>query len=603
MIPILYSSGSLTEGTVPQHNGVGPLTDCISCKVTEERNGSYELVMEYHQAGVHSLYIEPNAFIKAKPNPTDPAQLFRIYKVGKAMNGKFTVYAQHISYDLSGKLISPASAASLSAAIALLNTKAGNFTISTNKSSNAGFKVNVPSSVRSWFGGKQGSLLDIYGGEWYFNNYTAELKSSRGADNGVQIRYAKNLTELSQEISMENLCTGILPYYVDEDGNVIENITFPTGLHLDVPRDIAIDFSQDVVPDSDIHILTQLGILMSYYAQNHLLTSVFSSLTLDFVQLETYEDLISLCDTVHVYFQALGVDVAAKVVKTEWNVLLDRYEHITLGNIRSSIADTFAAVQKTANNAVQRDLMDNSIKKGTGNFGGYVVLHDGDGDGFPDELLVMDAATVDTATIVWRWNKNGLGFSTTGYSGTYFKAITLDGKLIATDELTLSDGSNNQVVIYYAANGGRVRVNTSNGDEVALLYANTTSGGTLRLSDTDENITISESGSTGNITCVSLTQTSSRKVKKSIQPIKDARKILKLEAVQFDYKDIARGKDKRGFIAEDVIEVLPNLVTKETEETPATLDYIQMIPYLQAVIKEQDERIKALEEKISQIGG
>ena len=138
---------------------------------------------------------------------------------------------------------------------------------------------------------------------------------------------------------------------------------------------------------------------------------------------------------------------------------------------------------------------------------------------------------------------------------------------------------------------------------VGYLDANGAGGGTLALKNSSGTVTITCSGDTGNITCVSLTQTSSRKVKKNIKPIKDARKILELEAVQFDYKNEAQGKDKRGFIAEDVEQVLPNLVTKETAETPATLDYMQMIPYLQAVIKEQDERIKALEEKISQIGG
>lgn len=105
----------------------------------------------------------------------------------------------------------------------------------------------------------------------------------------------------------------------------------------------------------------------------------------------------------------------------------------------------------------------------------------------------------------------------------------------------------------------------------------------------------------GSIVCVSLTQTSSRKVKKNIKPIEDAEKILELQAVSFDYIDEDLGTDKRGFIAEDVAEVLPNLVTPETEEHNATLDYMEMIPYLQAVIKKQEERITALEKKIESL--
>lgn len=78
----------------------------------------------------------------------------------------------------------------------------------------------------------------------------------------------------------------------------------------------------------------------------------------------------------------------------------------------------------------------------------------------------------------------------------------------------------------------------------------------------------------------------------------DFKKILELDAVSFDFKNKNRGTDKRGFIAEDVAKVLPNLVTPETEKIPASLDYVGMIPYLQAVIKDQEKRIQALENKL-----
>jgi hypothetical protein len=152
-----------------------------------------------------------------------------------------------------------------------------------------------------------------------------------------------------------------------------------------------------------------------------------------------------------------------------------------------------------------------------------------------------------------------------------------------------------------ASDGGYISVGSNTLTTVGYLCANSAGGGTMALKNASNTVTITCSGDTGNITCVSLTQTSSRKVKKNIKPIKDAKKILDLEAVQFDYKEAAQGKNKRGFIAEDVAEVLPNLVTEETEDTPATLDYMQMIPYLQAVIKDQEARIKALEDKLKNL--
>ena len=100
-----------------------------------------------------------------------------------------------------------------------------------------------------------------------------------------------------------------------------------------------------------------------------------------------------------------------------------------------------------------------------------------------------------------------------------------------------------------------------------------------------------------------MTQTSSRKVKENIKPLtaEEAYKILELVAVTFDFIEKAQGEDKRGFIAEDVAEIIPELVTPETEKTNAALDYIQMIPYLQTVIKDQEQRIKELESKLEDL--
>lgn len=713
MTPILYSS--ITEGTVPSHYGVGALTDCLSCEVTEERNGSYELTMTYAAEGIHASDIEPNKFIKAKPNLTDDPQLFRIYKVGKTINGTFTVYAQHISYDLSGKLITSGTATSCATACTLLKAQAGNFNITTDKTISKAFVITEPSSVRSWFGGKEGSILDIYGpGEWKYDNYTASFKTNRGQDRGVQIRYGKNLTELSQELDMSNLCTGVVPYYIDQDGNKTVGTKVTTGLVLDVSRDIAVDFSQSVNPDSATPITTQLATLANSYVNNNNLTTILNSITLSFVQLSTLQERVDLCDTVHIYFEALGISASAKCIATTWDVLEERYTSTTFGEARTSIVDTIATTQKEASEAINKSYMDIAIQHATelitGNLGGYCIIHDSNNDGTPDEILIMNTADINTATKVWRWNKNGLGYSSNGYAGPYGLAMTADGAIVADyittgtlnaglikagiledfqgnssinmttgeaklndmkakNTFTLIDSSNNTraYIGYSGAQGTIIRAVNSNGDAVATLdaqsdgkgllaiynsdgdqvgtissdvskngrfYLNNFAGiqmiilesttygsaltlknhsgttnvniftgasgdGTVNVCDSSGSWTTNIAGESGVITCVAVQQTSSRKVKKNIKPIKDARKILELEAVQFDYKDANRGKNKRGFIAEDVATVLPNLVSPETEEKPATLDYIQMIPYLQEIIKEQDRRIKALEDKLN----
>lgn len=735
MIPILYAT--LTEGTVPSHYGVGALTDCLACTVTEERNGQYELTLEYPSSGIHAEDIQPNSFIKAKPNFTDAPQLFRIYKVGKEMNGRFTCYGQHISYDLGGK-VAPAGIFTnnaVNACYELTTRGGGNFTINTNISATRVFRTKVPAPTRSWFGGKEGSLLDIYGGEWKYDNYTCSLLASRGTDRGVQIRYGKNLTQLSQELDMTNLVTGVCGYAVNpnDSEDVVTGPTVATGLVLDVPHDIVMDFSNDIDYKNGGPVYDQLATLAAAYISRNSssLINLRNSITLDFVQLKELQERVDLCDTVHIYFEALGISASVKCISTTWDVIRERYTSTSFGEARTNIADTISLQETKLENTPTVSQLSNSVSQATqlitGNLGGYVVLHDGDGDGYPDEILVMDSPDIDTAVNVWRWNQNGLGFSANGYDGDYNTlALTADGKIvadaIATGVLnadlikagTLSDEKGNSTIdmtngiarmsnlkaissfdliegdgtIYAtlshsrptdaylellsytklvgstvlsyldlknANSSGRfyvevqngapdLRMDWSNGNRFARLYYVSTGGGLLLNSGMGENrvfavasgdggalyiynnsnnvvaqfsvgsgnkdgimylfkadhtATIWALGHTGNITCVSLTQTSSRKVKENIKPIADARKILELNAVSFDFKDKDRGTDRRGFIAEEVAEVLPNLVTPENGEAPASLDYIGMIPYLQAVIKELEARVTTLEELLN----
>lgn len=712
MLPILYST--ITEGTVPSSYGVGVLSDCLSCSVKEARNGEYELTMEYAAEGTHASAIAPNAIIKAKPNFTDDPQLFRIYKVGKTINGHFTVNAQHVSYDLSGKVITSGTAGSCTAACALLTAQAGNFTITTDKTVAADFNIDVPSSVRSWFGGKKGSILDVYGpGEWAYDNFSAEFLASRGQDRGVTIRYGKNLTELSQTLDMSNLVSSVIPYYKDNDGNVTTGAAVSTGL-VGITKELAVDFSSSVDPESATPIVTQLASLAASYVANNNLTQIKDSITLDFVQTKEHSERVDLCDTVHIYFEPLGLTATAKCIETVWDVLAERYTSTTFGDPKTNITDTIVATQKAVEDKPSTSEMESAVEhateKITGNLGGYVILHDSDGNGEPDEILIMDTPDITTAVKVWRFNNSGLGYSGSGYAGPYDKiALTDDGQIVATaittgtlnanlikagvisdvqgnstidmtngeavmknfdaknrfrliDEnnvakITLShngfDGAkvtvfgedgNEKIALNTANGGGGVHVKNSVTNDVVELFTNSDDGGSLYVSDANASVAVScyadangnghvEAmnpangymavlrasnnggvidvydtnylqiqliGNGGVVRCVTVQQTSSRKVKENIKPMEaeEARKILDLEAVSFDYKNKASGTNKRGFIAEDVAEVLPNLVTAETEELPASLDYIGMIPYLQAVIKEQEKRIEALEKKI-----
>ena len=525
MVPVLYET--MTEGTVPTHYGLGPLTDCLRCEVSEERNGKYELVLEYAAEGIHADDIQVNRFIMAKPNFTDNPQIFRIYKVSKTMNGKFTVNAQHISYDLSGKVISTGTAGSCTAACLLLEASAGNFTITTDKTVSADFVIKEPSSVRSWFGGKQGSLLDVYGtAEWYYDNYACSLKLNRGMDRGVQIRYGKNLTALSQEIDMSNLCTGVIPYYIDDETNTkVVGAKVSTGLVLDVDRDQAVDFSSDVDPESATPIATQLATLASNYITNNIFTRVFSSITLDFVQMGELKDRVDLCDTVHIFFEPLGISVALKCVATVWDVLQERYIQTTFGDSRNSIADTIVNQQQAIKETV--DNVNTAIERATdlitGNLGGYVVMHDTNADGKPDEILIMDTEDINTAVNVIRMNQAGIGLSTTGYAGPYTTAVTSSGivaDVITTGVLNASlikagvisdvagnsqiDMTNGQAILYELAAKAYSRVIDADTNDVLSQTRAGVNGGSMDLFNRNNKIALSADVINGGVGCLRI---------------------------------------------------------------------------------------------------
>lgn len=434
MFPILYDS--ITYGTIPKNFGLGVLKDAISCVVTEERNGSYELILKYPSSGAYANSLVPRAIIKAKPNFTDDDQLFRIYKVGKTINSSFTVYARHISYDLSGFPITSGTANNIGDAFELLQANSTGFTFSTDKTTHANFKITNPSSVRSWLGGKTGSILDVFGtGDYKYDNFEVKLLQNRGVDRGVTIRYGKNLTKLENTDDSSNLVTGVMAYWQSSDDNPITVIsdTITTGVTLDVVAVNVIDASSafENQPTKE-----QLNDFVNKYLENHEVKNIKKNFKFDFLQIKTQlKDRVDLCDTITIIYEDYNISATAKCISTKWDVLEEKYTEIEIGEPKTNIADTITSINKSISNSISENQVQNAINQATslitGNKGGYVILHDSNNDGQPDELLVMNTQDISTATKVWRWNLSGLGYSSTGYDGTYGLAMTMDGAIVA----------------------------------------------------------------------------------------------------------------------------------------------------------------------------
>lgn len=441
MIPKLFSATATTFST----QGIGALTDTVLCVVDEERNGKYEGYLRYPITGVHYKEIALRSIIVAKPNFTDDPQPFRVYEITKPLNGIVTVYFRHISYDLSGYPVEPFTATTLSAALSglVMNCPVPcPFTLTTTRSVTATFKADVPASIRSWFGGKSGSLLDVYGGEWSYDGYTARLETSRGANRGVTIRYGKNLTSLEQDENCAAVYTGVYPFWTDSYGENLVQITGRivnntetqkyAGATYDYTKILALDLSDrwDSAPTE-----AQLRSAAISYIETNEIGTPKVNLAVEFVQIsKLVKDRVDLCDTVTVQFERLGVEATAKCIKTRWNVLLDRYDEIVLGDARTTLADTIVQTKESAETAVNKSALERAVDQATaaitGQNGGFFVENDTNDDGKTDELLFLDTLDIATALNVWRWNLGGLGFSSGGYDGTYRTAI-YDGHIVA----------------------------------------------------------------------------------------------------------------------------------------------------------------------------
>lgn len=443
MIPILYTSSERNFDT----NGIGKLSDIVDIHVEPELNRTYELEMKYPVAGIHFADIVHRAIILSSVDPVSDPQPFRIYRITKPSKGIVTVYARHAAYyDLPGVTVSPFSAAS--AAEALVNMKANAvvecpFMFWTDKTTSAEFNSKTPKSVWALLGGSAGSILDTYGGEYEFDRWAVKLHTRRGADRGVSIRYGKNLQSLEQDENCANCYTGVEPFWINQDGSeyveLPEKILYAEG-DFGYTRIYPLDLSSEW---SEAPTEEQLRSYAAQYMKTNNIGIPAVSIKVEFVplaQTEEYKDIaileqVLMGDTVHVYFPELNVNASARVVKYRWKPLLDRYDSVTIGRVKSNIAKTIVQqnqqIAEKATPSMMQNIAQSLATAITGARGGVVRLLDTNGDGAPDELYIADNADPAQAVYVWRFNYMGLAASENGYNGPFIMGATFEDGILA----------------------------------------------------------------------------------------------------------------------------------------------------------------------------
>lgn len=350
MIPILYEK---TE-TEFESNGLGRLRDCTSAIVTEERNGVYELDFDYPVDGAHFDEIQLGRIVGVEHDETNDVQPFDIVSYSRPIDGVVSFHCQHISYRQSKMTVSCENINSLSDAFTALSGASPDnpFTYWTDKTSTGYMAAadGTPYSVRQLLGGVEGSILDAYGGEYEWDRFTVKLWASRGTDRYLTIRYGVNMLDYTDETNDTETCNAIVPYWKGADalggdivvkGSMVESGMASTTGRIEC---IPIDFTDKFESQPTV---AQLEAMARSYMNSNQTYSPAKTISVDFIRLADSPEYTKfaklqeckLCDTVRVEFPRYNMSGRFKIVKTEYDVLLERFTNLELGKLSTTLAE------------------------------------------------------------------------------------------------------------------------------------------------------------------------------------------------------------------------------------------------------------------------
>ena len=358
--PILYKA----DETNFEHLGVSVLSDASKCYVTREKNGIYILEYKYPVNGKDVDKIKEGMIVKVDAGYRSKNQRFIISKINKSKE-IIKIYCQHISQvktSLNAILPNVEVSGDGMAALSkwrdnLLDSRDEFFVNSDITTINKTvWKVDNIENARDALGGKTGSILDVWGGEYEFDNLNITLHKSMGVDNPTIIAYGKNLIDLEQEQSILETYTSIFPFkkVTDENNNEVL-LTLPELLvdsryvnNFTHKRILKVDFSND----ENIKTEEQLRNKANSYIKSNNVGVPKTNLKINYQDLSKVEGVfdnpaleeVDLCDRLKVYYSELGImNESAKVVKVIWDVILEENHEIEVGDSRSSFTDSASA--------------------------------------------------------------------------------------------------------------------------------------------------------------------------------------------------------------------------------------------------------------------
>lgn len=433
----------LNSETNFDNNGLGFLSYCLSAKVTEVLNGDMYLEFTYPLKGPLNEYLVEDNIVKCNIG-NDNYQLFRIKRVTKDLK-QISVYAMHIFYDLLDNFIEdtfPQNLDCISFGNWILDKTnfATQFSFYSDISSNASARYIKRNPIECFIGDIDNSMVNLFRGELERDNYNIKLLSRRGNNNNVKLLFGKNIEDVKVTIDITSMYTRVMP--VGFDGLQLPEIYVDSPLinNYFTPKIAKVEFSNIKYEPDNEDAFSNLE--DAYQALRNAVNSLYNAgldkpeinIKINWLELsktKEYEKYKAL-ETVHlgdtITAEMLGLYYETRVVKTVYNVLSDRIENFEIGTFKKTINSTITANTKATENINVSSILTDASNKATqlitSAMGGFIYKTN-------EELFIMDTDNIATAQKVWRWNLNGLGYSSTGIQGPYDLAITMNGAINA----------------------------------------------------------------------------------------------------------------------------------------------------------------------------
>ncbi|MEG7964573.1 phage tail spike protein [Enterococcus faecium] len=435
--------------------GLGALSDWLTATVSNKLNGAEIFQGTYPISGTNADLIVEGRIIQCYVDENRAKQRLRIYYAKTSVIGNtIEVKAEPIFNDIRKSVLNKYDSGTekITATQAWQNAKVlakpaipSQFSFSSLVDTLANVKIEKANFLE-FFGGKEGSILDRFHGEFLKDNNTLRHEKSLGTDHKIKAIYTKNLTGIDLEIDAQSVLVGVYPF-ISSSSEGEDEITLPEEV---IFTDYVDDYPAGYVSFVDFKDKATDVATLREAAKDWLKTNIDKqkpqvSGSIELVPLrhqrgyEKFVDLekVSMGDGVDVYHPQLKVNMSARIVEYTFNVLTNSYDKLVVGNVKTNfLENTENNVSNLINDAIDQlknggeisdlinDIVDHQTDIITGQDGGYVLL---DPKEAPSRILIMDPPDKNTARNVLQINNAGIGFSKTGINGTYDTAWTLDG--------------------------------------------------------------------------------------------------------------------------------------------------------------------------------